>query len=61
MGYAKQHVNILVLETGAETHSDGQLELGEVPLVHIVVSYQLVASGKLLLTVRPPAVKRLLT
>ena len=41
--------------------SDGQLELGEVPLVHVVVSHQLIAPGKLLLTVRPPAVKRLLT
>lgn len=41
--------------------SDGQLELGEVPLVHVVVSHQLVAPGELLLTVWPPAVKRLLT
>lgn len=28
--------------------------------MHVVVSHQLIASGKLLLTVRPPAVKRLL-
>lgn len=41
--------------------SDGQLQLGEVPLVHVVVSHQLIAASKLLLTVGPPAVKGLLT
>lgn len=43
------------------TCSDGQLQLGEVPLVHVVVSHQLVTAGEFLLTVWPPAVKRLLT
>lgn len=39
---------------------EGHLELAEVPLVHVVVSHQLVAPGELLLAVGPPAVKRLL-
>lgn len=50
----------LKLGHGLTQDSDGQLELGEVPLVHVVVSHQLIAPGKLLLAVRPPAVKRLL-
>lgn len=41
--------------------SDGQLQLGHVPLVHVVMSHQLIAPSKLLLTVRPPAEERFLT
>lgn len=41
--------------------SDGQLQLGQVPLVHVVVSDQLVRPGKLLLAVGPPTVERFLT
>lgn len=40
--------------------SYGELQFGEVPLVHVVMSNQLVAAGKLLLTVGPATVKRLL-
>lgn len=38
----------------------GQLELAKVPLVHVVVSHQLIAPGELLLAVGPPTVERLL-
>lgn len=41
--------------------SDGKLQLGQVPLVHVVVSDQLVRPGKLLLAVGPPTVERFLT
>lgn len=41
--------------------SDGQLQLGQVPLVHVVVSDQLVRTGKLLLAVGPPTVEWFLT
>lgn len=43
------------------TSLNGQLELAEVPLVHVVVPHQLVTAGKLLLAVGPPAIKGLLT
>jgi hypothetical protein len=40
--------------------SDGKLQLGQVPLVHVVVTNQLIRPGKLLLTVGPSAVEGLL-
>lgn len=42
------------------TKSNGELHFGEVPLVHVVVAHQLIAPSKLLLTVGPSTVKRLL-
>lgn len=49
--------NADVISTGL----NGQLQLAEVPLVHVVVPHQFVTAGKLLLAVGPPAVKGLLT
>lgn len=43
------------------TGLNGQLQLAEVPLVHVVVPHQLVTAGKLLQAVGPAAVKGLLT
>lgn len=41
--------------------SDGQLQLRQIPLVHIVVPDKLIRPGKLLLTVWPSAVEGFLT
>lgn len=40
---------------------DGQLQFGQIPLVHVVMSDQLIRSGKFLLAVRPPAVEGFFT
>lgn len=54
----RSQISTILLRRNVDSNS--QLQLRQVPLVHVVVPHELVGPGELLLTIWPSAVKGLL-